>query len=118
MRGRSDNAVVFSGPSGGDKEKISYCEDCLNVKIVSPLRNRIYLDKDGKITTPGPDAAKWRQCWTCGLIVGVYEAKQEAELDTVTEPRDNPFKFGRGSQVRLENLGRLTGQARHNINGN
>ena len=27
------------------------------------------------------------------LVVGVYEAKLEVELDTLTEPRDNPFKF-------------------------
>ena len=45
---------------------------------------------------PGPDPNKWRQCWTCGLIIGVYEAKQEVELDTLTEPRDNPFKFKSG----------------------
>ena len=88
---RSDNAVIFSGI--GDKEKISYGEDCLNVKVLSPLRHRIYLDDKGEITNPGPDANKWRQCWTCGLIVGVYEAKLEVELDTLTEPRDNPFKF-------------------------
>jgi hypothetical protein len=94
MRGRSDNAVIFS--SRLDKEKISYCQDCEKVKILSPLRHRIYLDENGKITNPGPDSNKWRQCWTCGLIVGVYEAKQEVELDTLTEPRDNPFKFKSG----------------------
>ena len=87
---------LFSG-SGQDKEKVSYCEDCYKVKVLSPLRHRIYLDDDGKITNPGPDADKWRQCWTCGLIVGVYEAKQEVELDTLTEPRDNPFKFKSGT---------------------
>jgi hypothetical protein len=89
---RSGNAVV-SG-SGPEKEKVAYCQDCWNVKIFSPLKHRIYLDENGNITNPGPDANKWRQCWTCGLIVGVYEAKQEVELDTLTEPRDNPFKFG------------------------
>jgi hypothetical protein len=94
MRGRSDNAVILSGSS--QKEKISYCQDCEKVKILSPLRHRIYLDEDGKITNPGPDSNKWKQCWTCGLIVGVYEAKLEAELDTLTEPRDNPFKFKSG----------------------
>ena len=62
---------------------MSYCEDCSKVKILSSLRHRIYLDEDGKITNPGPDANKWRQCWTCGLIVGVYEAKPEVELDTL-----------------------------------
>ena len=93
MHGWSDNAVIFSG--GHDKEKVSYCQDCLNVKILSPLGNRIYVDENGNIIDPGPDANKWRQCWTCGLIIGVYEAKQEVELDTLTEPRDNPFKFKR-----------------------
>ena len=57
-----------------------------------------------RYTNPGPDANKWKQCWTCGLIVGVYEAKPEVELDTLTEPRDNPFKFG-SSQV-------MTGESR------
>ena len=92
-RSGRDNAVVFSGH---DKEKVSYCEDCLKVKVLSPLRNRIYLDDNGKITNPAADANKWKQCWTCGLIVGVYETKQEVELDTLTEPRDNPFKFKSG----------------------
>ena len=94
MRGRSGNAVIFSG--GHDKDKISYCQDCLKVKILSPLKHRIYLDEDGKIANPGPDSSKWKQCWTCGLIVGVYEAKLEVELDTLTEPRNNPFKFKSG----------------------
>jgi hypothetical protein len=94
MRGRSDNAVILSG--SGQKDKVSYCQDCLKVKILSPLRNRIYLDENGKITNPGPDSNKWKQCWTCGVIVGVYEAKPEVELDTLTEPRDNPFKFKSG----------------------
>jgi hypothetical protein len=96
MRGRLGNAVILSG--SGRKDKISYCEECLKVKILSPLKHRIYLDENGKIANPGPDANKWKQCWTCGLIVGVYEAKQEAELDTLTEPRDNPFKF-KGGEV-------------------
>jgi hypothetical protein len=84
----------YSG--SGDKEKVSYCEDCLKVKILSPLKHRIYLDENGKITNPGPDSNKWRQCWTCGVIVGVYEAKPEVELDTLTEPGANPFKFKSG----------------------
>ncbi len=93
MRGRSGNAVIFSGT---DKEKVSYCEACEKVKVLSMLKHRIYLDENGKITNPAADADKWRQCWTCGVIVGVYEAKQEVELDTLTTPRDNPFKFKRG----------------------
>ena len=100
MRGRSGNAVIFSG--GHDKDKVSYCEDCLKVKILSPLKHRIYLDENGKITNPAADVNKWKQYWTCGLIVGVYEAKQEVELDTLTEPRDNPFKFKNGQVITGE----------------
>ena len=99
MRGRSENAVIFSG--SGQKDKISYCEECLKVKILSPLKHRIYLDESGKITNPAPDSNKWKQCWTCGVIVGVYEAKPEVELDTLTEPRSNPFKFKSG-EVQTE----------------
>ncbi len=58
------------------------------------------------------------QCWTCSLIVGVYEAKQEVELDTLTKPRDNPFKFGSGSKVDQENHESLTGQVRPRERGN
>ena len=101
-RSGRDN-VLISGSGSGHKEKISYCEDCLKVKVLSPLRHRIYLDENGKITNPGPDADKWRQCWTCGVIVGVYEAKPEVELDTLTEPRDNPFNLGVVLRYTLRN---------------
>src|SRR6476619_244809 len=100
LRSRSNNTVVFSGR---DKEKIAYCQDCWKFDIFSPLRNRIYLDENDKITNPGPDAEKWKQCWTCGLIVGVYEAKPEVELETLAEPRNNPFKFKSG-QVETGHL--------------
>jgi hypothetical protein len=96
-RSENWNTVVLSGSS--QKNKVSYCQDCLEVKVLSPLRNRIYLDDDGNITNSQSDANKWRQCWTCGLIVGVYEAKPEVELETLTEPRDNPFKFKGDKQV-------------------
>ncbi len=107
-RSGRDNTVIFSGH---DKEKVSYCEDCLKVKILSSLKHRIYLDKDGKITNPAADSNKWKQCWTCGVIVGVYEAKQEVELDTLTGPRSNPFKFGNtnvhtGESLKVDRSGK------------
>jgi hypothetical protein len=94
-RSGRENAVIFSRGQE-NKDKVAYCQDCLKVKILSPLKHRIYLDDNGKIANPAPDADKWKQCWQCGLIVGVYEAKQEVELDTLTKPRDNPFKFKSG----------------------
>ena len=45
--------AIFSG--SGNKEKVSYCEGCAKVKVLSPLKHRIYLDENGKITIPGPD---------------------------------------------------------------
>lgn len=84
--------------AGGPKERVSYCQDCVKVNVLSPLKDRIYLDENGKIDTnpPPSDSKNWRQCYHCGTIVPVYEAKTEAELISLSEPRDNPFKFGRG----------------------
>ena len=97
---RNGIGAVYSGSK--EKDKISYCENCWNVGKVSLLKNRIYLDKKGKITTPGPDADNWRQCWNCGEIVGVYEAKTEADLTTMTEPQKSPFEFGRSYTGSVE----------------
>jgi hypothetical protein len=61
--------------------------------IRSKLGNRVYLpDSSGQINIP-PDYDQWRQCHLCGSIYARYEAKQEAELTSLTEPGDNPFKF-------------------------
>jgi hypothetical protein len=51
--------------------------------------------------------------WEYGVIVGVYEAKQEADIDTLTEPRDNPFKFG-NTEVKPKNHESLEELAEHN----
>ena len=53
MRRSKENNVIIS--VSGDKEKVSYCEDCLKVKVLSPLKHRIYLDEKGKITNPAAD---------------------------------------------------------------
>ena len=67
-----------------------------------------------KITNPGPDANKWKQCWTCGLIVAVYEVKLEADLGTITEPMNNPFKFS-NTEVRTQESRKFdkTGKTQH-----
>src|SRR6476660_9429121 len=93
----SAGAILSRSDTGKTRERISYCQDCLKVNVLSPLKDRIYLDEDGKIDTraPPPDSKYWKQCYHCGTIVGVYEAKTEAELTSLTEPSHNPFKFGR-----------------------
>jgi hypothetical protein len=80
-------------------QEIAYCQHCLNMANVrSKLGNRIYFpDSTGQIVIP-PDDDKWR-CHRCGKIYPRYEAKQEAELTSLTEPGNNPFKFGNG-QIR------------------
>jgi hypothetical protein len=55
-----------------------------------------------------PDAARddnigLLPCWQCGTIIYPrHEAKQEAKLTSLTEPGDNPFKFGK---VNVESVG-------------
>jgi hypothetical protein len=82
------------------REEVSYCQRCLKMANVrSKLGNRIYFpDEFGRTVIP-PDDDKWRQCHRCGKIYGRYETKQETELTSLTEPGDNPFKFGNG-QIR------------------
>ena len=61
--------------------------------VRSKLGNRIYFPDEFGKTAILPDADKWRQCHSCGTIYPIYQVKQEAELTSLTEPRDNPFKF-------------------------
>jgi hypothetical protein len=82
------------------REEVAYCDRCLKMANVrSKLGNRIYFpDEFGNVVIP-PDDDKWRQCHRCGKIYGKYEAKQETELTSLTEPSDNPFKFGDGQII-------------------
>lgn len=91
--------VVYSNMN---QEELAYCQRCLEMANVrSKLGNRIYLpDEFGKIVIP-PDADKWRQCHRCGTIYPRYEAKQEAELTSLAEPSDNPFKFNSSSVMSV-----------------
>jgi hypothetical protein len=86
----SSVGVVYSGKAS--KEEVAYCPRCLEMANVrSKLGNRIYMpDESGNVTTP-PDYDLWRQCHLCGSIYARYEAKQEADITTITEPRDSPF---------------------------
>jgi hypothetical protein len=87
--------VVYSEKS---REEVAYCQRCLDIANVrSKLGNRIYFPDEFGNTVIPPDDDKWRQCHRCGKIYGKYEAKQETELTSLTEPSDNPFKFNSGS---------------------
>ena len=80
--------VVYSGKS----EEVAYCQRCLEMaNIRSKLGNRVYMPDSSGHTNIPPDYDLWRQCHLCGSIYGRYEVKQEADLSTLTEPRDSPF---------------------------
>ena len=87
----SNSAVITFSSSSSKKDSRSWCANCAKIGINSPLKHRIYLDKQGNITAPESDAKQWRQCHMCGNIVPVYEAKVEADIETLTEPTTNPF---------------------------
>jgi hypothetical protein len=59
------------------------------------------------------DEDKWCQCHRCVKIYPRYEAKQQAELTSLTEPGDNPSKFGNskvlvvGDNRRFDRTGRM-----------
>jgi hypothetical protein len=92
IRRLTDSGIAVVN-SGSEKSEVAYCQRCLENNIRSKLGNRVYNPEQ---SIP-PDYNSWRQCHLCGSIYGRYETKQEAELYTLTEPRDNPFKFKSGS---------------------
>jgi hypothetical protein len=76
--------------SENEKDKISYCKECLKFGFYVPLRNRIYPNNE-----PMPvDHDQWKQCHECGSIVPIYELEKEASIKDVVETVDNPFDIG------------------------
>lgn len=94
-RSSNSNVGLVSFGPGTDKKEISWCAKCAKAGVNSPLKNRIYLNEDGKTINRAPpaDSKSWKQCWTCGDIVGVYAAQQEVDIMTLTEPSTNPFNL-------------------------
>ena len=106
--------IIGSRP---EKEKDSWCQRCLNAAgVFSPLKNRIYLDENGKPTKPGPDPEAWVQCWRCGNIIPVFAPKQEAQIVTITEPA-NPFDKSEvmGIGGKRERVKRLRGKKKPDL---
>ena len=69
--------MVITDSEEEDKD-ISYCENCYKVGVLNKLRERVYLDMSGKLlVNPPPDADDWLQCWKCGYIIAVREAREK-----------------------------------------
>ena len=50
------------------------------------------------LVNPPPDAEDWLQCWKCGYIIAVREAKIKGRISGILgiEPIDNPYDFNKG----------------------
>ena len=96
--------------SSVNTQKIRWCQSCLNVGVSSILKNRIYLDENGKITSSAPDYKKWLMCHRCGNIVHVIQAKPEAELTSEVKAtksnRNRGLIEGIGKDRKLDRIGR------------
>ena len=95
--------------SSVNTQKIRWCQSCLNVGVSSILKNRIYLDENGKITSSAPDYKKWLMCHRCGNI-NVIQAKPEAELTSEVKAtksnRNRGLIEGIGKDRKLDRIGR------------
>ena len=66
---------------------VAYCPNCEKIGLKIKLKERLY--EDGK---PIPeDNDNWCQCHRCGLILGIYQRKQEGQFSYFKETVSNPF---------------------------
>jgi hypothetical protein len=87
-----------------EEEPISYCPHCLEYNQYRVLQERVQLIGE---TLSQSDRESFRQCHSCGLLVPVYELKQESKLQDFVESSSNPFDSGR-SITGLDNKKKLT----------
>jgi hypothetical protein len=92
-----------------DEEDLIFCEQCQKQGTLSKLKERLYLDDKGKALPPPPDASDFVQCWKCGLVVPLREAKKQGKISGITgiDIIQNPYDYGKslvlGNDARLTN---------------
>jgi hypothetical protein len=97
MNRRSSYEIVDFYEESED-EKISYCKHCLEYNLQVPLKNRIYPKGE-----PIPrDDDQFLQCHNCGLIVPIYEKKNEPVIQDFTEVIDNPFDVQKDAVIGID----------------
>ena len=81
-----------------DEEDLIFCEQCQRQGTLSKLKERLYLDDKGKTLPPPPDASDFVQCWKCGLVVPLREAKKQGKISGITgiDILENPYDQGKG----------------------
>jgi hypothetical protein len=90
-----------------DQEELAFCEVCQKNGELSKLKERIYLDNNGKLLPPPPDADSFRQCWTCGTVVIYRDVKLSGTITGINgiSPVDNPFDEKKGMVLGLDDMG-------------
>lgn len=96
---------------GNENKEDSFCQSCWAVGIKSTLQKWLYrfnheTKKMEAITDP--DNENWRQCYTCGDIVPIYEVKAEPRITDFVETTDNPFDYNPGN---METFGKIPSQS-------
>jgi hypothetical protein len=81
-----------------EEKKVSYCRKCLEYNLQVPLKNRIY-PKGEPIP---PDNDQFLQGHNCGLIVPIYEKKNEPVIQDFTETIDNPFDLAKDVFITID----------------
>jgi len=81
-----------------EEKKVSYYRECLQYGLQIPLKNRIY-PKGEPIP---PDNDQWLQCHNCGLIVPIYEKKNEPVIQDFTETYDSPFDVAKDVFITID----------------
>ena len=104
-----------------DEDDISFCSTCAANGEMNKLKERIYLNEKGKRLPSPPDAENWLQCWKCGNIVALRDAKKSGTISGITgiENLQSPFDEKKGLVLgtdsrlssRIKNLKRK--QSRH-----
>jgi hypothetical protein len=92
---------------------ISFCPDCQKNKVISKLKDLVYLDDNGKALPPQPDADEFKRCYKCGLVVPVREAKKQGKLSGIQgiDIVQNPYDVGKG--IVLGTDSRLTSRIKN-----
>jgi hypothetical protein len=74
-----------------DEEQPILCPFCEKLDYKVGLGPKGILEGE----QPTPDQDQFLQCYQCGAIIPIYQAKYEQTLEGFTEPNDNPFDSGK-----------------------